>query len=272
MQKGNEEPGSNFSGLLNQNLLSFCAEKIEKIRDQRENLELMPEADSIVVEIQNLFTQVLGFYQESQIIFKDTYKTQVFQSLSQVLNPGNMKSLGLGLLKGLQVEKPVNGIEIISAVSQQYYEKISPIIYQSSQFQPVFSKLAKFYSKILDQRIEKELQGVPIDLDKSIIEEYRTSYLDEPLSFQEFLNLQQSHDSPLSFDENETESGEDLRVQFNNAVEKKKNDQKKQKQMESFDNYKNYFGMDERALKKAKRRSQGGRKRSKKTRRGKFQK
>ena len=140
------------------------------------------------------------------------------------------------------------------------------------------SQVKKYYKKRLDTEIDAILGALPLKLDFRVQDEFRNQYYKQQLSFDEFLDL--TSPSRTDLDEEDhyrsqipspMSQAEKLRENFEKALEKKQLEQEKKSQVESFDNYKEYFQMDERNLKRVKRDSKK-RKPTKKTRRGKYQK
>jgi len=142
----------------------------------------------------------------------------------------------------------------------------------SSKFNSAIEKLKKYHYENINDKIDEELKKIPIEIDPSVRDDYKKAYYSNPLTFSEYLNIEQKKHKESQFSSEQSDSlksSEKLRKEFVLAVEKKKIDKKKEEQEKQFDNYNAYFNMDERELKRAKRDGKIRRKYTKKTRRRK---
>lgn len=136
--------------------------------------------------------------------------------------------------------------------------------------QSVLLHMNTFYESRIEEKIEQELKKVPMEIDPKIRAKYKHAYLKNPLSFQEFLDLTPKKSQTSASIAASPENGDKFRKQYVQALEKKKIEEKKSEQLESFDDYEKYFSMTERELERAKRKGSMRRKYQKKTRRGKY--
>jgi hypothetical protein len=218
------------------------------------------------------------FYSLQEILTGD-HKSQVFSQLKSKINSSMALQIGINILQSQTIEKPVLASNIIPSITPAYWETIFQIVYSTEQFRHLKLKVKKFYKNRLDTEIDAILGALPLKVDLHIQEEYRKQYYKHSLSFDDFLDLtipsrmKLGEDDPFNSHQSTppVSQAEQLRENFEKALEKKKLDQEKKSQAESFDNYKEYFQMDERDLKRIKRNSKK-RRPTKKTRRGKYQK
>ncbi len=260
---------------------SFVVSTRDSIKEVGQILDEIVEEQNLLVKIsaepslsskdhfQKIISQIQTYYRNFQQALVLDFKDNVVNSVKSAFTKNNMQSVGLSFLNRKSFQKPVKQAAIIPSISQIYWQKIGPYIFQSTQMKSVFHRLGKYYDQEIEKKIEAELRKVPMQVDDGIRLKYKQVYLDQPLSFQEFLNLNDSNSYDQSSSSNFESNSDVLRQQFEQALEKKKLEEKKIEQLESFDDYDKYFSMSERELERAKRQGNRRHKYKKKTRRGK---
>ena len=226
-----------------------------------------------------LSEQISHNLSDMSLIFKkiqksltEDYQNELFSDIQYLSKQSIVKEIGINLLKNKILEKPIASENIVFALQKKYWDALLLRAIESSKFNSTIENLNKFHYRIINEKISEELKKIPIEIDPSVKEDFKKAYFRSPLTFSEYLNIEQkkhkerqfSLDQPDSFD-----SSEKLRKEFVQAIEKKKMDKKKEDQKKSFDNYNAYFEMDDRELKRAKRNGKMKRKYTKKTRRNK---
>jgi len=270
--------------LVNRQLLKNFSQLREETKNSMQELRLLSvslqeDTHQNARDMLHLYEVYDDIFHSLQDILSSDYKSQVFSQIKSKINSSITLQIGINILQSHTIEKPVLASNIIPSIPPTYWENIFQIIYSTESFRHLKSKVKKYYKKRLDTEIDTILGALPLKVDLHIQEEYRKQYYKHPLSFDDFLDLT----SPSRIDLGEADpfsthqsippvsQAEKLRANFEKALEKKKLDQEKKGQAESFDNYKEYFQMDERDLERVKRNSKK-RKPTKKTRRGKYQK
>ncbi len=197
----------------------------------------------------------------------------------QMVSPQKLTKIGADFLKLNKIFKPQSSINVIPSIAVEYWATILNYLKNQEQFNHTFSKIKGMYLQHLDRLIEVELKSVPIEIDEEIKSQFRKRFYASPLSFQTYLELEEKksisieNQNVFNFedtDQKELEASQDLRKKFEEAIEKKKNVQMKEKQDKTYDNYESYFEMSERELERVKRQNTKRRKYSKKSRRRKF--
>ncbi|MHA1561879.1 MAG: hypothetical protein ACTSPA_07095, partial [Promethearchaeota archaeon] len=230
------------------------------------NMELLSE------QISHNLSDMSLIFKKIQKSLTEDYQSELFLDIKNLSKHSVVKEIGINLLKNKILEKPIESESIVFAIQKKYWDALLPRVIKSTKFNSALENLNIFHFEIINEKIMEELKNIPIEIDSSVREDYKKAYYRNPLTFSEYLNIEQkkhkerqfSLDQPDSFD-----SSEKLRKEFVQAIEKKKLDKKKEDQKKSFDNYNAYFEMDDRELKRAKRNGKMKRKYTKKTRRNK---
>ena len=223
-------------------------------------------------QISSNLSEMSSIFKKIQISLTEDYQNELFSDIQNLSKQSIVKEIGINLLKNKILEKPIASENIVFALQKKYWDALLLRAIESSKFNSTIENLNKFHYRIINEKISEELKKIPIEIDPSVKEDFKKAYFRSPLTFSEYLNIEQkkhkerqfSLDQPDSFD-----SSEKLRKEFVQAIEKKKLNKKKEDQKKSFDNYNAYFEMDDRELKRAKRNGKMKRKYTKKTRRNK---
>ncbi len=252
----------------------------ESINGTLEDLDLTSEVtenlpDSLEYNknrIFSLYSQFNSIFNPIKDVFLADFQTAILKEIQSQAKPNRTQKMGLSLLGNQSLERNLGSTHLVSSISRNYWSKLENVLLKSEKFKPILSNLQNFYLKFLDKQVDLELSKVPMEIDDGIREEYRKLYYTQRLSFEQFLDLNKPTDNFSSTDEDSRtlDKSEQLRKDFEQALEHKKLEQAKDKQQKSFDDYKEYFNMNDRELERAKRRSANKRKFSKKSRRGKY--
>ena len=207
-------------------------------------------------QISSNLSEMSSIFKKIQISLTEDYQNELFSDIQNLSKQSIVKEIGINLLKNKILEKPIASENIVFALQKKYWDALLLRAIESSKFNSTIENLNKFHYRIINEKISEELKKIPIEIDPSVKEDFKKAYFRSPLTFSEYLNIEQkkhkerqfSLDQPDSFD-----SSEKLRKEFVQAIEKKKMDKKKEDQKKSFDNYNAYFEMDDRELKRAKR-------------------
>ncbi|MHA1901151.1 MAG: hypothetical protein ACTSW5_09670 [Promethearchaeota archaeon] len=232
-----------------------------------------PEMELLSDHITENLSKIKLIFEDIQNLFTQDYLEQIFLKYRKKSQIQIVKEIGLNLLKKKIIEKPIECNGVVLTLPLNYWETLSERLIESQKYNSVFHKLKKFHFSILDEKINKELANIPIDIDSSVKEDYKKAYYENPLSFEEYLNINQKGEEKKNIhSEKRSNSSETLRKEFIQALEKRKIVKKKEEQTKSFDNYEAYFKMDERELRRAKKNGYVRRKYKKKSRKEKYQK
>ncbi|MHA1584950.1 MAG: hypothetical protein ACTSWL_06820 [Promethearchaeota archaeon] len=237
--------------------------------------ELSSSFSSIGNTLRGIWKSYFSQFESISSILKSGFQTQIINRSINLASPPNTLAIGVQVLNNRKIERKFISQNIIPAISNQYWKKIIQNIILSERYSSVIQKLKKKNIHHIDKLIDEEIRKVPMELDDSIKIEFRKQYSIKPLSFEQFLLIK----SPKNYDnnielssKNQEEESNKLRHDFEQALEKKKLEQLKEKQLDTFDNYKEYFDMDQRELDRIRRRNISKRKVSKQTRRRKYSK
>ena len=221
-------------------------------------------------QIKNNLSEISLIFEKIQKSLTEDYQSELFLDIQNLSKNSIVKEIGINLLKNKILEKPIESESIVFALQKKYWDALLQRMIKSTKFNNIIEKLNNFHYEIINEKINEELKKIPIEIEPSVREDYKKEYYSNPLSFSEYLNIEQKkyRERQLYSDQTDSfDSSEKLRKEFVEAIEKKKLDKKKEEQEKQFDNYKSYFKMDERELKRAKRNGKMRRKYTKKTRR-----
>jgi hypothetical protein len=259
--------------IINKKTLTNISKIIAEIDESSYKLKKLPSGSDPTQDdfslLNSLYVAFGNTFKDIQTVFVGVYNKSISSMIQSVSNRIAIKKIGIKLLKNRIIEKPIKKIHHIPSISMKYWDRILINIKNTKSFHNTFQNLHHFYKNMLDKEIEERLKKIPIDIDKKIKEEYSRYYYATSNSFDQFLsNMDQKENNFGAEKQVDLTNSENIRSQYENALEKKKLDKKKEEQTQSFDNYEAYFQLNERELKRAKRIGKiSKRKYSKKTRR-----
>ncbi|MFX1353365.1 MAG: hypothetical protein ACFFGP_05335 [Promethearchaeota archaeon] len=172
------------------------------------------------------------FYKDSLI---KKYKESVKQKLMVVkLDENITKKIGVNLIETKSVSKIIGKISFIPSVGLNEWIDITESLNQYSIFLRTIKKASKFYKILINKKLNKNLNQIPPNTDKQLIEQYIQKFLEDPnLTFFQFI-----HEMENSL------SAEDLRMKsdlIQKSIEKEEIDKLKKKQQEQQEAYENYL-------------------------------
>ncbi|MFX0031164.1 MAG: hypothetical protein ACFE8E_00750 [Candidatus Hodarchaeota archaeon] len=172
------------------------------------------------------------FYKDSLI---KKYKESVKQKLMVVkLDENITKKIGVNLIETKSVSKIIGKISFIPSVGLNEWIDITESLNQYSIFLRTIKKASKFYKILINKKLNKNLNQIPPNTDKQLIEQYKQKFLEDPnLTFFQFI-----HEMENSL------SAEDLRMKsdlIQKSIEKEEIDKLKKKQQEQQEAYENYL-------------------------------
>lgn len=246
---------------LNEELQSFELENI--------SLESLHTLQLDLFEfIQNYKTEYDSIYQIFSEDYKNNLKTQIMHGLSAEL----IKKVGTVLLYNKLLTNPGVNPQYIFEIPSVYWNTLQDTLWNANEFIPIFAKIKKHYLQKIDAKIQEEIKKIGFEIAPDIKENYKKTYLKTPMTFQAFIeNYQQKPNKNQDVLVKETSTAQ-LRSQFEKELERKKMEELKSQQAQSFDNYDAYFNLDERELARLKRNPKDKRTISKISRRDKFSK
>jgi hypothetical protein len=242
---------------IDRTFLQYFSKELAQIREQREKIAQMEQAKDeigmlqteLLSEVQNYETLFSNIYQLLAIDYRDATIAQI----KEYINAEFTKALGVFLIQQRTTEKPLNRGSIVQTLDTQYWALIQTNLKENSGFSSVISKITSYYQNHLEKLIQSELNKVTFDIDPQMIEAFRAAYLNQPISFEDFLIQSSSRRSTSYLDPVDQSDAKKVREEYERELERKKLEEKKQKQEASFDHYKRYFNMDERELARIKR-------------------
>ncbi len=267
----NMEANATDTGFIDKETIALFIQHHELTSETLERLVTQDVEDSISKSVAKDIILLMQSYEEEfteikHILTRD-YQQKISVQVQSILETKKASILGAQLLNQRKMMVPIYNSTIINSLSLEYWEKIRENSLNLEKFIAIKNKLKKFYKNHLDTRIQEELRKVPIKIDESVKKEYRKQYYREQLTFQDFLDIKEKSKSTTTKKSgqnvtNAQASTDRLRKDFEAALEKKKIEHKKRKQMDSFDNYEKYFNMSERDLRRAKRSSNTSRRKN----------
>lgn len=259
--------------MIDGNTIKFFSEIIDFIKENQSNLDEPADSNMELLseQISNNLSEMSLIFKKIQKSLTEDYQSELFLDIENLSKYSIVKEIGINLLKKKTLEKPIESEGIVFALQKLYWEALLLRMIKATKFNLTIEKLNNFHYEIINEKIKEELKNIPIEIDPSVREDYKKAYYSNPLTFSEYLNIEQKkHKERQIYSDQQTDSydsSEKLRKEFTQALEKKKLDKKKEDQEKQFDNYKSYFKMDERELQRAKRNGKMRRKYTKKTRR-----
>ena len=260
-------------------ILPLIRDVHDRLNQKEKNLEKLnfPETDPFKLPAERLKLINQQFISQTYILqayLKNIIENQVFLEVQKLSHPSKIHKIGISFLKSSDIFRPRMGKSIIPAIDYLYWSQVIPYVSNLEKFNQTITNLGIFFKDQQNDKIEQELNKVPIDIDDLIKDKYRMRYYETPISFKEFLEIEHNSKGDqfieTEIDEDGSQTAENLRDQFEKALERKKNQELKQKQTQSFDEYKRYFKMSDRDLDRIKRKNENKRKYSKKSRRSKY--
>ncbi len=261
--------------LIDRDSIQFFSEIIDFIKENQSNLSepADPNMGLLSEQITNNLSTMSSIFNKIQKSLTEDYQSELFLNVQNLSKYSFAREIGINLLKNKVLEKPIESESIVFDLQKNYWDALLQRMIKSIKFNSTIEKLNNFHHEIINEKIIEELKKIPIEIEPNVREDYKKAYYSNPLTFSEYLNIEQKkHQERQNYYDQQTDSfdsSEKLRKEFVEAIEKKKLDKKKEEQEKQFDNYKSYFKMDERELQRAKRNGKMRRKYTKKTRRNK---
>ncbi len=238
-------------------MLSDVSNRYETLERRSEDHQILESEKSLKKDLKKVLD---GYYNEFKLVkqvFSEDVEEKVIQGFSKIANKAECRKIGTSFLNQTFINTPIYSSSIIPSLTLDYWLGIRENSLKDEKIKPVLQNLQKYYRSKMDERIKRELEKVPINIDESIKNEYKKAYYNKRISFQEFLDLSEKRKKKSKVSKKQGQKGrsdtEKIRKDFEKALEKKKITQKKRKQMDSFDNYEQYFNMNEREIRRAKR-------------------
>jgi len=249
-----------LTGLVSKSSLKNINDLIERLKSQREELEALSLVDTPLTPVQTSITTTTHHYETlwAKIwnIFNKDIKHSTFALLKTTISQYLIKQFGIQLLKKKNVvERPWHGSKFTRALSPEDWSTYKEALKNDAKYIPILQKIKVQYEKHLNQKIEAELQQVSVSVDEKLRNAYKAAYFRSPISFNEFMEQNQTATNSTTSPIIRTVQGEakQIRAKYERALEQKKLESEKKEQENKFDNYQTYFTMDERELARAKR-------------------
>jgi len=202
------------------------------INQYEELLEIIKDIDEKLNKALKENLNLLQFYKDNLI---KKYKENIKRKLTVVEIDENLtKKIGINLIESKRVSKIIDKVSFIPSIGLNKWIDITESLNQYSIFLRTIKKASKFYNLLIHKKLNKNLNQIPPDTDKQLIEQYKQKFLEDPnLTFFQFI-----HDMEDGL------STEDLRIKndlIQKSREKEEIDKLKKKQQEQQEAYENYL-------------------------------
>jgi len=207
--------------------------QVEKITD------LMKEIRGMLEKISKHNINIFFRLQESLI---KKYKEKNQEKLKNLnLNQEMLKEIGLNLIEERKINKTIHEISYIPSIDFAQWSDILDSLKQNSLFLRTIRKIKLFYETLIQDKLKIEISRIPGDADISLIEDFKTAFLEDPnITFSEFL---QDFESDLTQKDLETKKELIAMVKEREELEKLKKKQEEQKEA-----YKDYLKLSDKAF------------------------
>ncbi|MFO7797031.1 MAG: hypothetical protein ACQERB_12590 [Promethearchaeati archaeon] len=170
---------------LKERYLEESAHKDAKpqLRSLKKQIELI---NDILIEInQNNLESFIEF----QDILIEKYKLIHINRLKQLeVNPSHIRKIGLSLIENKDTAKILKKASYISSIKLDQWLEMTDYLEDNSLFISILDDINIFYNKIIDNKLEKELIKIPDYIDKSVLEEFKEAFRENPqLTFDSFI-------------------------------------------------------------------------------------
>ncbi len=167
-------------------------------------------------------------------IFKEEFeKLQVNQDFS--------KKIGLFLIENKKICEVVKS-SFIPAISLNEYLDLLDSLFQNVLFLSTVETIKKFYSKLIENKLEIELRKITEDVDPILIIDYKKAFKKDQITFKTFVS---SIESKLTQEELERKN-----KLIQKTKEKKKLNELKKTQVEQQKSYQDYFNLSPKEFKR----------------------
>jgi len=211
---------------------------------QMENLiEILQEIYTKLMKISNENVNKFLILQDDLIKkYKDSFKEDL---KNFNLNQNLTKTIGLNLIKNKKISKIITRSSFIPAITSRLWLDLIESLKSNSLFKSSLKKIKNFYESLLQEKLEIELSKIPDDINPSLIDHFKQIYMDDQISFNEFLNDVEARLSKEKLEEKKKI------IEETKEKEKIKQLQKKQEQQQQ--SYQDYFKLSEEEFKRRRR-------------------
>ncbi|MHA1436598.1 MAG: hypothetical protein ACTSPD_03400 [Promethearchaeota archaeon] len=215
---------------LYEKVIEYKDFKKKKIFDDEAFLNKLHKIFNYLGELVNDIIKISKANVDKFFTFQDhlieKYKENFRKELLELnLNKDYSKKIGLFLIENKKISKIVKRTSFIFSIPIEEYIAIFDSLNENSLFLATLKKVHNFYQNLIKKKLDFELKKIPLDTDPILIKDFKTIFLKNPLTFEEFL-----------FDFEKTLSKEDLKIKRKiiekfkekKNIEKLKNQQEKQ--------------------------------------------
>ncbi|MGQ4875163.1 MAG: hypothetical protein ACP6IY_13940 [Promethearchaeia archaeon] len=187
-------------------------------------------------ELKNFAYENLNKFLKFQDLLIEKYKDSYIKRLKGIKStPDSIKKLGLFLIENKNISSIIYKLSYTPSITVEQWLLIIDTLKTNTLFRSIGEKLKIYYEKIIQKRLEVELKDIPDNTEKELIELYKKSYFEKPISFHEFLIEYES-----SLPEKELERRKKLIEQRKELEKIEKLKKKQQEQQQSFQDYFKY--------------------------------
>lgn len=232
-------PIDDLEGKINQlNELSAHLNKTKLTLNQNVmDKEFSPELESLFKLIENLSNTIIKVTTENLKIFlnfKDNliikYKESFKYNLKKLkLQKEKTQLIGLSLLDNKKISKIVDKISYILAINLTEWVNLFDSLTQNTIFTNIIDKVKVFYSKILQERLNYQLDNLPHNIDPLLKNQFKKKFYENPeLTYEKFLkNLE----NQLTQEEVKDRKAIRKKVKEKEEFEKLKKEQEEKKEL-----------------------------------------
>ncbi|MFX1496834.1 MAG: hypothetical protein ACFFBH_04865 [Promethearchaeota archaeon] len=201
------------------------------VNQYEEIMAIFNNLNNRMIEILKENLNQLYFYKDNLV---KKFKENVKQKLKAVkIDKDFTKKIGLDLIENKDVSKVIDRITYTPSIDLNQWSDIISSLKEYSIFLNTIRKLSKFYNLLIQEKLERGLDGIPQDVDDDLRDEYKQKFRKNPnLTFFQFIQ-----DKKHNFTTEELQIKEDFikKIRENEEIEKLK--KKQQEQQETYENY-----------------------------------
>jgi len=167
------------------------------------------------------------------------YKHSIKENLKKIENKHDFtRKLGLNLIEEKKINKIFNKPTFTNSIGISQWLELLDALKENTLFLNLIDKLSKYYTQIINSRLNDELNKIPKNIHESIIKKFETNFQKNPnLTFKQFL---------VNFENKKDDVDLESRKEFIKRKRKREELQElKKKQVEQQEEYEDYFKLSE---------------------------
>lgn len=212
--------------------------------DVNEIFKLVDKINKSLIKVTN---NNLNKFIEFQNKLIEKYKKIFKDNLKQLkLKEESLQKIGFYLIENKEISKINEQISYIPSLALNQWLDILESLRENTSFLKTIKRMEEYFQKIIQERLEFEIDKIPKDVDINLLESFKTSFReDSHLTFKEFLQMLEDRSS-----KEEIAAKKEI---LGKAREKEELENLKKKQEEQQEMYKDYLTLSDKEFKRRRR-------------------